>query len=247
MRIRPRPEFEYDEDDLPRRKRSLLNRFGVVAAIGFGVAVLIAAGVLLFGPDRPGGPATPQQGHPAPPAATDSVCGLPNGDQAMPVTTPADTTWQTVGTMAAPTDPTLGPGTVGGGLPYCYARSPLGALYAAANWLALHTDPSARKAADTYLTAAGGGRQKLLDAYNTGNGGPGTSDMQIVGFRVLNYDQNSATVDIAMRFGTPLMHGPVPLRWEAGDWKAVIPESGAPFETMQPLDNLDAYVKWSGR
>jgi hypothetical protein len=209
-------------------------------------AVILSAGIWVFAP-TPDGPGNTPGAAPADVASTDSTCGLPAGDQTIPTTTPADTTWEIIGTMAAPINPAIGPGAVGNGLPYCYARSPMGALYAAANWLAVCTDPSLQLPAVKFLTAAGPGRDAML-AQITGPGTPGTSDLQIAGFQIgPNFAPEAATVEFAVRFGTRIVHVTVPLAWQVGDWKVVIPDTGAPFAGITDLTDLRDYVPWSGR
>lgn len=233
----------------PPRRLDRTRRTVTAGAFGLFVAALLTAGaIFLFTPD----PATPHQQAPAGPTAPadpgDSVCGLPAGDQTVPTTTPPVTSWALIGTMAAPISRTVGPGAAGGGLPYCYAHSPLGALYAASIWLAVNTDPAARLDAARYLTAAGPGRDELLHQLAGGVGGPSSPDLQLAGFIVApNYDPNAATVDLALRLRTSYLHIPVALRWEAGDWKAVVPDDGHPLEQIAALPDLSTYVPWSGR
>jgi hypothetical protein len=165
----------------------------------------------------------------------------------VPTSTPADTSWQLIGTMAAPTDPRLGPGRFGAGLPFCYARSPMGALYAAANFIAVLSDPALRLPAAKYLTAAGRGRDELI-RQSTSPGGPGSSDMQIAGFVVApNYTPDTASVDLAIRFGRYFIHLQIPLKWESGDWKIVVPDNGRPLDGMSQIPDLSDYVPWAGR
>lgn len=241
----PRSRTGGRDPDLPARRHPLLNRLWLAATVAFVLALAVAVPILLTHP-KPGGPGSPAPGRPPGPApAGDSVCGLPPGDQGVPRTTPPVTRWVLRGTMAAPTDPGVGPGAAGGGVPYCYAHSPLGVLYAATTFDALHTDPALRAPADTYLTAAGPGRDKLIGYDAAGVGAAGTADFELAGFKVLNYDPASATVDLVFRFSGQYLHSPVALRWEAGDWKVVVPDDGKPF-AWGPASLTD-YVRWSGR
>jgi hypothetical protein len=218
--------------------------------IAFCVALLASAWILLFVPAHPHTTqVTPPPAAPsAPPDAAGSVCGLPAGDQQIPGTTPPGTTWATYGTMAAPVSTTIGPGITDTDVPYCYAHSPLGALYAAAGLLAVCTDPAHRAPAARHLTATGPGRDALLRQIsgNTGVGGAGSPDQQIAGFRVTNYDPNSASIDLAVRDGQEYAHTLLALRWESGDWK-VVPTDAGQLWAFQPLPNLSQYVPWAGR
>lgn len=255
---RPRPAPPPGEVPRASRGRRVARRAHTTIGVAFLALLLAALGIVLIVPSPPTGPAHPAPGQVIPgqaspgkvtPDTAGSVCGLPAGDQTVPTGTPDPTTWTTVGTMTAPSAPTVfGPGKSGAGVPYCYADDPLGALYAGVNFVAAATAPNLRVAAAKYLTAAGPGRDKLIDTSERGGvGGPGTSDLQLGGFQVTNYDQGSATVDLAFRYGTRYVHLPVPLRWEVGDWKVVVPDNGLPFAAFQVIPNVTQYVPWSGR
>lgn len=236
------PPTDAPPDDEKRHRRP--GRLGMIAVVLLAAALLISAAVFVFVP-------RPDARHPGggvPRVATGgSVCGLPAGDQRVPTTTPADTSWQLIGTMAAPVAPQLGPGRFGAGLPFCYSRSPMGALYAAANFVAVLTDPALRLPAAKYLTAAGRGRDELI-RQSTSPGGPGSSDMQLAGFVVApNYTADAASVDLAIRYGRYFVHLQVPLRWEAGDWRVVVPDNGRPLDGAAQIPDLSNYVPWSGR
>src|SRR5690349_10480434 len=75
------------------------------------VAIIVALGIILaLLPKGGGNPAAEPSSSgsatastPPSAAADGSVCGLPSGDQAKPATTSADTKWELVGKVAAPT------------------------------------------------------------------------------------------------------------------------------------------------
>jgi len=228
-------------------------RFLLAAA---GLALLVVAAVVLAA--LPPSPDDGEQPAPAPsttataaaPAAGEqdaSVCGLPEGDQSVPVVPPPATSWDLVGTMAAPSaQQTLGPGVEADGLRSCYAHSPLGALYAASGFLAATTDPTLRLPAFRDLTLAGPGQQRALDLLSGADPGGAGGGVQIAGFSFLNYDTTSAVIDVALRVEATPVHLPVTLRWDGGDWKVVLPDTGQPYEAIQPLPNLTGYAPWSG-
>ena len=67
-----------------------------------------------------------------------SVCGLEAVELSGTVTTAPTATWALVGTTAAPSIEGQGPGKIDGdGFRSCYARTPTGALVAAANYAAI--------------------------------------------------------------------------------------------------------------
>jgi hypothetical protein len=83
----------------------------------------------------------------------------------VPVAAPPDTEWELVGTVAAPTAPeTIGSGVVDDGLRSCFARSPLGTLYAAVNVLTTTVVDGEGEALVRNFAAAGEGRDAALAA-----------------------------------------------------------------------------------
>lgn len=228
-------------------------RFVIAAVV---VALIAVFGVVLAvtGPaDGDNEPAPRADPTSAPPRAdavrADSPCGLEPGDQTIPVIAPPDTDWELVGTVAAPTAPdTIGPGIVDDGLRSCFARSPLGALYAAVNFVATTSDPELRIRAVRELAASGDGQDRAIAAVESAErpSAP-TSGAQVAGFSFLNYDDAAAVVDLAIRVDTSgYVHLPLSLRWEGGDWKVVLPPTGEPYDAIQPLPDLTGYAPWSG-
>jgi hypothetical protein len=221
----------------------------LLAATAVALIALLAVVVTLTRPDPRAEPPTappPAAASPPAPAGDASICGLPPGDQAVPVVPPEVTDWELVGTMAAPTGPQVGPGLVQEGLRTCYARSPLGALYAATGFLAAASDPGLRLRAAQALAAAGEGQDRAVDLLEGADPGGADSGLQVAGFTFLNYDPAAAVVDVAMSVESTPVHLPVSMRWEGGDWKVLLPPSGQPFEGIAPLPNLTGYVPWSG-
>lgn len=192
----------------------------------------------------------------AQPDAGASECGLPDGDQIPPTVTPQDTTWQLVGTMAAPTAPdSVGPGDTVDGVPTCYAPTPLGALYAAANFLAATSTPATRLPAAERLAAPGPGRDAAIADLTCGDTDPdslclggNTSGTQLAGFLFVGYTPaTSAAIDLAVATGSGgLAHFPLSLVWTEGDWLVQLPVTGSPYSAAQPLPNLAGYVPFRG-
>ncbi|MFC8523743.1 hypothetical protein [Pseudarthrobacter sp. NPDC057230] len=215
------------------------------------VAIIVALGVILALVPRGGGTASPEpststsssSSQPTATAAA-SVCGLPSGDQAKPATTPADTKWELVGKIAAPTSPTqFGPGkTEANGLRSCFAHSPTGALYAAANMTAL----SASGKADLVyqqLAVPGPERDAVLKPSPTA--APNSVTAQLAGFTFRSYEADRAVIDLAFKGANgTFVSIPVPLQWYEGDWKFVVPATGD--TGARQLSDLSGYVEWAG-
>lgn len=219
----------------------------VGSCIVLGLIVVLGL-VAVFLPSSP--PATRHAAparHPAAASPAGSVCGLTAGDQVPPAVTPT-TSWRLVGTMAAPADPsTVGPGSsTASGLPSCYARDPLGALYAGATFLAVSSDPSKRLTAARELTAPGPGRDAAVRYLTAGDVGSSFGGLQLAGFAFLGYTRDQAVVDFAISSAGHFVHLPLAVSWTGGDWKVAVPATGRPFDGVQPLPDLAGFVAWSG-
>jgi hypothetical protein len=128
----------------------------------------------------------------------------------------------------------------------CYARSPVGVLYAAAGFLAATSDPQLRPRAVKELTARGQGRERAVKLARQGGAGAGGSSLQIAGYSFLNYDRTAAVVDLAMKIDGKAIHLPVSTRWQGGDWRIVLPPSGDLYAAIQALPDLTGYTPWAG-
>lgn len=225
---------------------------GFIAAAAV-IALLVLLGLILAvtggsnGDAHPSTPA-PSAAKPSVRNANASVCGLPAGNAAVPTTAPR-AKWELVEGVAAPTAPTtLGPGRVDGGLRSCFAHSPTGALYAAVNVIAMTASDANRKSFVRRLTVPGEGRDRALQ--NLGPNSDPSTALQVAGFAVNDYRNNSAVVDLAFRVDTGnaagYVHLPLAMRWLDGDWKLAVPDTGQPFDGMTRAPSLAGYVAWKG-
>lgn len=246
-----------DEATSPARRR------GFALAAAFITALLVAAAAVLFLPAGDGG-ARPETDDNTPVAAQpsdtstsvdagdDTGCDLPTSDQTVPRTTPTDTTWELVGRVVAPTSPErYGPGRTEP-VRSCFARTPTGALYAAANVLASTTLPDAGRVLAEDLGAEGTGRDVAVDNLPPSPSTPATggAPFQLAGFSFLSWTEDETVIDLAV-LGVAeqqgvYAHTPMTLRWEQGDWRLVYSPEGAPFPRVQALPGLAGYVPWSG-
>lgn len=190
---------------------------------------------------------TPYMGN----SDTESSCGLSDADQSIPTTAAPDTNWQLVGTIAAPTSESAGPGLNSDGLRSCFAHSPEGALFAAANIAVQGSDPDLAVQSVEVFVAPGLGREKAIeitrDAVADGAIGSPDQRVQIAGFQVLEYEGDTATIDLAVRGSNGAVASVVTqLTWLDGDWKVVLQENGQPAVPLRGLDSLSGYLLWSG-
>lgn len=235
------------DEHSPWTQRGFIVAAALVGAIALiGVIVAIAGGGGDEAPAQPAQSPPPVNAAPAP-ATGGSVCGLPRGDQDVPTAAPPDTRWELVGSMAAPQAPRrVGPGRRTEGIPTCFARSPLGALYAAVNfWASSTAKPAARVyevlAADTAL------RDRIIrEARKTPEGRlDRNTTFQVAAFDYVSYDPGAAALELVFRIADgSFLRVPVALRWERGDWKYVIAPDGESGGSS--LSNLDGYSEWSG-
>jgi hypothetical protein len=183
-------------------------------------------------------------------AAGRSICGLPSSTETALGTAPKSK-WELIGKMAAPTDPnTFGPGvTDGNGFRSCFASSPTGALYAAANMIALGSSGTQDelKLADKLL-APGPGRDAAIKAAKTRTSTAGSRETaQISGFLLKSYSPAEADVDLAIKLPNgALAHSVLSLRWVAGDWKVKASDDGQVFNGVAQLSDLSGFILWSG-
>lgn len=190
-----------------------------------------------------------------------SICGLPDGDQALPVTPPT-ATWATVGLVSAPSNPMYGPGvTSDDGIGNCYAHNPTGALFALVNAVVL-TNTKADQFSQVAIVQQRGSRtnlydQVLVDATKEDAAvsskmptDPSTTDkVTVLGYQYIDYAPDRATIAVALGIGEPgtgtyqpsMLTGVVV--WEDGDWKWVYSLQTA--GSMSPILSQKQYKPWA--
>lgn len=186
----------------------------------------------------------------APKSAAESLCGLKGSSATSLNDAPADVTWALSGTIAVPASKAAGPGVIEkSGVRYCYARSPEGALLAAANvfsWAQARTDdPTSPVVHDV---AEGPGYQQLLAAAKQmgRDQTAATSTLQIRGFRVEAYTPDDALIDIACQLDmSGYLHREIEVVWQRGDWRVRVAPDGS-LATPEVIDDLAGYVSWMG-
>lgn len=218
---------------------------GVVAAIVIAGVVLAVANMITRTPDAPARPPTVT----SPSTGPDAGCPqLPTHTGSGTITAAPATTWTLVGRMAAPAVAEAGPAVVDpDGWRHCYARTPTGALVAAANYIAM-TDVAelhARLAQDGLMPSEA--RDRLMASPEPFNR-PG-DPMQIRGFRMVSFTTDTAVVDLAVEMRGSSAAMTVTLHWYDGDWRLGVRGDGA----NQELDvdysfppSLYGYIAWAG-
>jgi hypothetical protein len=225
----------------------------ILAAVVVGVvllcAVILVVGTMVSGQAKPTAGPTPSSTatRTAAADADPSVCGLKGYEVKSSLGNAPKSKWELVGTIAAPTDlKGAGPGKIDtDGFRSCYAHTATGALYAAANFVALGSDSTTRAKLPS-LIAPGPGRDAAQAQSNASSDSAGYR-AQVAGYKIDSYDGNNATVDLALNYSTgQLVSLVLKLTWVEGDWKLVADDSGNLPIPPAALQNLGGYTPWSG-
>ncbi len=184
--------------------------------------------------------------------ANDSVCGLGGNvlKKAGLKSAPKVDRWAVQAQFMYPTSKEYGPGaTAPVGYKYCYQHSPTGALYAAAYYTVMGGVPDIYYGGYTeYILAPGPYRDELVNVNGDEDDGGLRQGMRIVvlGFRILDYDGQKTTIDLAISFtiagSTAKFSAATDLVWLDNDWK-VSTEKPKGTETKKIAD-LSGYIPW---
>lgn len=223
---------------------------GIIALLGMGLAIsnLWAARETAPASSPPTVvAASPSMAATTAPSSTTpqaSLCGLRGYASVGTVSKAPVATWTLVGTTAAPKSD-AGPGLVeSDGYRHCFAHTPEGALLAGANFLAMSSKPDLAQRVAKGSVAPGPGRDRALETPTSSGGG---TRFQTMGFRVLSYNGDRASIDIAFRTSNGAYAAIVwELVWTGGDWKFRLTDSGELVTQPVQLRDLSGYVPWSG-
>ncbi|MFI6679816.1 hypothetical protein [Kribbella sp. NPDC050470] len=200
-------------------------------------------------PAQPGAstPAQPGASTPAP-AHPGSGCALPAGDQAIPLKPPAVDGWDVSRRVVVPRSTAAGPAkTDPDGFRRCFAHSPTGAVFAAYNVVAALADqrqsiPTVRK-----LMLPGPNTQALIRELSTERPPANPNVSQPAGYRVLDADQDRATIMLALPVESAYMSITLTLVWHDDDWRLQPPPPGDPVGIpFAQHQNLSDFVAWTG-
>lgn len=178
-----------------------------------------------------------------------STCGLASSDMSVP-SMPIPSVPVAVGEqMTVPSLPGAGPGVIpdGGGISYCFAHTPTGAVLAAANFFTWFSSNQQLPDVVLRLMEDSPARDSLVSQVDAGWSGQTASPAVIQGFQFEDRGPDHALVVLAVStvaYPDQLVAWPVPLAWQDGDWKAVVPASESWGE--RPIQSLDieGFVPW---
>jgi hypothetical protein len=178
-----------------------------------------------------------------------SACGLPEGDRAVPHSSP-EATWTSVGDVLIPTSPLIGPGS-SNGMHTCYAHSPTGALFAAVSLVAdeIMFGNAALISDRAYAS------DQVMQAINSGTIRP-ESDMPkleslaLAGFRFIESTDDSVDLQLLWSGMEPGSGSPVNfalrtrLVWDENDWMFIMQSTNTAWIAVVDLADSD-YTQWS--
>ena len=201
------------------------------------IAVLVVTAALLTGcaparndatvtaPDTPSAARTPTDPSPT---TSDSVCGLPAGDQAVPATALGPATVRVGDGLAVPSVQGVGPG-VTEGVSRCFAHSPTGAVVAAANFIVWLSSNQRLDEVTTTLIAAGADRDRMLAEVHSSWDGSTTVPLAVLGYgiEVRSPDEALVTIAASLPSDAPrtVTAWPLVMIWQDGDWKVKPPSN----------------------
>ncbi|PCC27064.1 hypothetical protein CIK76_18905 [Glutamicibacter sp. BW80] len=226
--------------------------------VGLLVALVIVVSVLTAVKPKPAAeePASPSPIESVAPSAEPSAdsgdvstCGLEEKSGSASLTKAPKVDWKLQGILEYPSSSSLGPAhTSKNGVRSCFQHSPEGAVVAAANASVQGStlDPLVLKEWFEYFLASGPNRASLLAEAPNATSNQGIR-AEIVGFQLLNYDGNTARVDIALsgsgqgeNVNVSMIYD---LIWEDGDWKLSVSDPENPINVAVITDTSN-YVVW---
>lgn len=169
-------------------------------------------------------------------------CPLPADDQDIPVSGPS-ATWVTYGFAFVPQSSVYGPVQRAGSEWGCFAHSPTGALFAAANLFAELGDPDYEQVAGDALMANHAATNWLADQDPADRKQSAGQVAQFAGFQFQSVEPDRVVVAVALAQAEVTGAVKVALVWDAdaGTWRGDVASS-----TLTPyLVDVDTFTPWS--
>ncbi len=217
------------------------------------------------GPDATGQPATPAAATGSATTASGTTgsgttgsgssgqsagggCALPAGDQSIPTKPPASDGWDVSRRVVVPRSNTFGPAkTDPDGFRRCFAHSPTGAVYAAYNAIAALADQRQSIPTVQKLMSPGPNTDALIRELRKDEPSASSTVAQLSGYRVLDADQDRATIMLALPVESAYMSITLTFVWQHNDWHLQPPPPGEPVGTpFAQHRDLNDFVAWSG-
>ncbi|GAA2695623.1 hypothetical protein ACFY9G_35985 [Streptomyces anthocyanicus] len=198
-------------------------------------------------------------GETSAPAATDlpdlgrgdrpEGCRTDDSGEAVPMAPPKGIKWRMLGLVRVPVSAEAGPTRMDGGVWWCFAHTPLGAVMAAHIITSEVTEKHWRSVVDRQIVA-GQGRDifKFTRAIEPDiiRGSASNSVATPAGFTVTSYTDSAAEVKLLLRTSSGYAGSTFDLRWSGGDWRLLPSSDGALHSDVTPMENPRGYVLWKG-
>jgi hypothetical protein len=196
-----------------------------------------------------------------PPAEPPTTSSTGDADQRM---LPPDLAMTDVGGVRLPTSTSVGPWHSANGLAHGFSRDHAGAALAAAHILVrVHPEVGADVFGPTLSAQVIGpyvqvlrtnveyAYGQLLTRWPVIYGQPaGSLDLSVLGFRVVEFSQDEATVDVLLEVpdgpGVLLGATTVRMRWHTGDWALIAPADGT-FTATTLVEETTGFTLWQPR
>ncbi|MFI6575235.1 hypothetical protein ACIBFB_05495 [Nocardiopsis sp. NPDC050513] len=233
----------------------------IVSAAFVALVVVAGAAISLWPNDDGAGPSgtggTAGEESPSPPSPVEersftpsesgSLCGLEAHTTEFELLLPIqDTTWTAINGMRAPESAEFGPGVLDGGVRYCYARTPEGAVLAAANFLVLANFGREEMVGRWDLLVIPGPGRDAFASVMEAQTEPAEVEGQISAARVVSYSEDEARISIAIALASGERASmSFDLEWTQGDWKIVVDDSGENDSSFTVLEDLTGFTPWA--
>jgi hypothetical protein len=231
------------------------NPFNIWWALSGGLLLLVVIAAVIFGVtaiappaaepgDETTAPTAPATSAPQPTTdPTADVCNVDATDQSIPVAGPA-AEWETFGYFLYPTSSTYGPIPDPAGSEWgCFAKSPTGALFAAANAYAVSiSDDFADVMPAAALPDATFDRW-LADRQSSGSQNGGRV-AQLAGFQYMSVDTSEVTVRLLFVQADRFVFLPVTVVWDSQSETWRVDMARTPWEP-QLTDNTASFTDWA--
>jgi len=178
-----------------------------------------------------------------------SECGLEADANMNMDQPPANSDSITVGLATVPASETTGPADMYESVPVCWQYSEAGAVQAAYTFAAVASD-APRLTLDHLKAhlADGPGRDELISKLeNADSMGTDSVPIQPVGYRVLNFSDDRADIDVLVENpDDPGVYGALtsPLVWQHGDWKLEVQDDGEYYNEFRDVSNPSEFTFW---
>ncbi|MGC5031236.1 hypothetical protein [Micromonospora sp. DT229] len=173
-------------------------------------------------------------------------CRTDDSEQRIPTTAPTDISWRPLNGAKVPRSASAGPRKSTGGLLWCFAHTPMGAVMAAHTISRQMSGPDWRTVSRQQLVPGLG--RDYFDAMRASMGetGPVQTVNTLAGFVVLRYSPSTASVRVLIRQAN-LVYASVDytVDWNGVDWQLRPLNSGGLHTRAAPVISLVGFVLWN--